>query len=150
MNISGLWEFVAMRSEFFVFLPFLLKKWFSLLHSFILPLQKSTEEKLLFRDPNQPLSEKLYCILIRFTYKDIQYMPSNTRQRWALRALTQNYQVSACITVWKFLSYLFFKFYILALFFHILEVNSMFGIWICGLRELQGHKCFALSRSRPL
>lgn len=46
--------------------------------------------------------------------------------------------------------YLFFKLYILALFFaifHILEINFMFEIWICGLRDLQEYKCFAsLSR----
>lgn len=76
----------------------------------------------------------------------------NIRQRLLIRALTQN-DMSGLNTVWKFPSYLFFKFYILALFFtifHVLEVNSMFGIWICGLRKLQEYKCSTSLLSRPL
>lgn len=43
--------------------------------------------------------------------------------------------------------------YILALFFaifYVLEVNFMFGIWICGLRKLQEYKCSTSLLSRPL
>lgn len=122
---NGLWEFVAMRSLFFFFFCH-----FDWRNGFLLLSLLSFCYCDLLQKRNFYAETKINI------WKGCPMITSDLLIGWQFRALTQN---TRCITVLKCLSSLFFTFYILTLFFlifHILEVNSMFGIWICGLRKL--------------